>query len=303
MNPGLGICCAGYLPVMAEHTIRLLETPQEMTAVEALQRLVWLGSETDVIPAHMLLAAVHNGGIILGAFDKGDLVGVVFGFPGISNTPAGLQVKHHSHILAVHPDRIGEGIGFDLKRAQRQTVRKQGLELITWTYDPLLSRNAHINIFRLGAVCKTYLRSEYGDMRDGLNAGLPSDRFQVDWWLRSARVKRRLSRPVRAGYKLDHHLAENAVLFEAGSARGNYPLPPQVNKIPKDTRLVVEIPFDFQSLKADDLSLARDWRLATRKIFEAAFAIGTMVMDFVHAGGRSFYILAPKDSIIQELDS
>jgi hypothetical protein len=115
-------------------------------------------------------------------------------------------------------------------------VRKQGLELITWTYDPLLSRNAHINISRLGAVCKTYLRSEYGDMQDGLNAGLPSDRFKVDWWLRSNRVKRRLSHPSRAGYTLDHHLAENAVLFEAVSARGNYPRPPKVDQIPKDKR-------------------------------------------------------------------
>jgi len=303
MNPGLGICYAGYLPVMAEPTIRLLVTPQEMTAVEALQRLVWSGSETDVIPVHMLLAAVHNGGIILGAFDKGDLVGVVFCFPGISNTPAGLQIKHHSHILAVHPDRIGEGIGYNLKRAQRRMVHKQGLELITWTYDPLLSRNAHINITRLGAVCKTYLRSEYGDMQDGLNAGLPSDRFKVDWWLRSNRVKRRLSRPSRAGYTLDHHLAENAVLFEAVSARGNYPRPPKVDQIPKDKRLVVEIPFEFQSLKAADLSLAHDWRMETRKIFEAAFARGYMVMDFVHSGARSFYILAPEDSTMHELDS
>jgi predicted GNAT superfamily acetyltransferase len=288
---------------MAELTIRLLETPQEMTAVEALQRLVWLGSETDVIPAHMLLAACHNGGIILGAFDRDDLVGVVFGFTGFSKTPAGLQIKHHSHILAVHPDRIGEGIGYGLKCAQRRAVRKQGLELITWTYDPLLSRNAHINICRLGAVCKTYLRSEYGDMQDGLNAGLPSDRFQVDWWLRSNRVKRHLSRPSRTGNKLDQHFAVNAVLFEAGSNRGSFPCPPQVNRFPKDTRLVVEIPFDFQSLKAADLSLARDWRLATREIFEAAFARGYLVTDFVHTGARSFYILTPEDPIIQELDS
>jgi predicted GNAT superfamily acetyltransferase len=112
-----------------------------------------------------------------------------------------------------------------------------------------------------------------------------------------------LSRPSRTGNKLDQHFAVNAVLFEAGSNRGSFPCPPQVNRFPKDTRLVVEIPFDFQSLKAADLSLARDWRLATREIFEAAFARGYLVTDFVHTGARSFYILTPEDPIIQELDS
>ncbi len=77
-------------------------------------------------------------------------------------------------------------------------VRHQGLSHITWTYDPLLSRNAQLNIAKLGAVCNTYLQAEYGTLRDGLNAGLPSDRFQVDWWLRSRRVERRLSRRSRA---------------------------------------------------------------------------------------------------------
>jgi len=287
---------------MTELTIRLLETPQEMTAVEGLQRLVWSDSETDVIPAHMLLAAIHNGGIVLGAYDKGDLVGVVFGFPGILKTSTGLRIKHHSHILAVHPDRIGEGIGLDLKRAQRRRVCKQGIDLITWTYDPLLSRNAHINISRLGAVCKTYLRSEYGDMRDGLNAGLPSDRFQVEWWLRSNRVKKRLSRLSRPELKLDLFLADNAVQLEAGFTRGDFPCPPQVKRIPEGSLLVVEIPFDFQSLKTADMSLARNWRLATRKIFEKAFSSGYMVTDFVHAGGRGFYILALEDSPVHGME-
>jgi predicted GNAT superfamily acetyltransferase len=127
---------------MSEWIIRLLETPAEMVAVEALQRLVWPNSETDVIPAHMLLAVVHNGGLALGAFVGEELVGISFGFPGFYTTPDGPRLKHHSHILGTHPAWEGKGIGFALKRAQWQLVRKQGIDRMTWTYDPLFSRSA-----------------------------------------------------------------------------------------------------------------------------------------------------------------
>ncbi len=285
---------------MAEWTIHLLETPEEMAAVEALQRLVWPGSETDVIPAHMLLAAIHNGGLALGAFVGANLVGVSFGFPGIYTTPDGPRLKHHSHILGVHPDWNGKGVGFALKRAQWQMVRKQGLDRITWTYDPLLSRNAHLNISRLGAVCNTYLRSEYGEMRDGLNAGLPSDRFQVDWWLNSKRVERRLSRRSRPALTLDHYRTAAATLLEAYPDRGPAPVPPP--KIPPltGTLLLIEIPSDFMALKAADLPLARDWRFYTREVCEDAFASGYLVTDFVHDKGRSFYVLTHEDSTLQD---
>ena len=106
---------------MPEWTIRLIEKPEEMAAVEALQRLVWPGTETDVIPGHMLLAAVHNGGLVIGAYVEENLVGAVFGFPGFYTTPDGPRLKHHSHILAVRPDWRDKGVGFSLKRSQNTT--------------------------------------------------------------------------------------------------------------------------------------------------------------------------------------
>jgi predicted GNAT superfamily acetyltransferase len=285
---------------MAEFVIRLLDTPQEMTAVEILQRLIWSGSEIDVIPAHMLLAVVHNGGLVLGAFMEDELVGVSFGFPGMYSTPDGPRLKHHSHILGVHPNWNGKRIGFALKRAQWQMVRKQGLDRITWTYDPLLSRNAHLNISRLGAVCNTYLRSEYGEMRDDLNAGLPSDRFQVDWWLRTKRVERRLSHRPRPALTLDHYRTAEATLFEAHKGKGSSPFPPDKTSLVTGTLLLVEIPFDFPSLKVADLPLAHNWLYFTRDFFENAFAAGYLVTDFVHEDKRSFYVLMHEDSTLQD---
>ena len=179
-------------------TIRLIETPEEMRLVEELQRVVWPDSETDVVPLHMLITAVHNGGLVLGAFVEEKMIGFVFGFPGLDTTPDGPRPKHCSHMMGIHPDHRDGGVGFALKRAQWQMVRHQGLDHITWTYDPLLSRNAYLNIAKLGAVCVTYRRSEYGDMRDGLNAGLPSDRFQVDWWINTQRVQKQTGQTSRA---------------------------------------------------------------------------------------------------------
>jgi len=281
-------CC----PIVTDWIIRIIDTPEEMTAVEHLQRLVWAAPDIEIVPKDMLLAAVHNGGLAIGAFVGADLVGVSFGFPGFYPTPDGPRLKHHSHLLAVHPDWSSKGIGFALKRAQWQMVRKQGLDRITWTYDPLLSRNARLNIARLGAVCSTYLRSEYGEMHDRLNAGLPSDRFQVDWWINTERVRRRLSRRSRPTLGLDHYRLAEATLLEA-------PLEPAsaaATPLPGDPSLagpllLIEIPFDFQALKAADLSLARAWRFYTRAVFEQAFAAGYLVTDFIHDQGRSFYVL------------
>jgi predicted GNAT superfamily acetyltransferase len=288
---------------MAEWTIRLLETPEEMTAVEALQRLVWQGSETDIIPAHMLLAVVHNGGLALGAFVGCNLVGGAFGFPGIYTTPDGPRLKHHSHILGVLPEWNGKGIGFALKRAQWQVVRRQGIDRITWTYDLLLSRNAHLNISRLGAVCNIYLRSEYGEMRDSLNFGLPSDRLQVDWWLNSRRVERRLSHRSRPVLTLDHYRKAEATVLEAQTDLGPAPYPPEVTSSLMETLLLVEIPSDFPSLKSNNLPLARDWRFYTREVFEEAFASGYLVTDFVHEKGHSYYVMTREDSTFQDADT
>ena len=128
-------------------------------------------------------------------------------------------------------------------------------------------------------------------MRDGLNAGLPSDRFQVDWWLNTKRVERRLSRRSRPTLTLEHYRLAEATLLEARLDRGPMAYPPEEIFSLIGTLLLVEIPSDFLALKIIDLSLARDWRFYSREVFEKAFAAGYLVTDFVHADGRSFYVL------------
>ncbi|HUE99832.1 MAG TPA: GNAT family N-acetyltransferase [Anaerolineales bacterium] len=284
---------------MPAPVIRVLESPEDMTAVESLQRAVWPGSETDVVPTHMLITAVHNGGLLVGAFADDQLVGFVFGFPGIEFTPDGPRPKHCSHMMGIHPDQRDSGIGFALKRAQWQMVRHQGLDHITWTYDPLLSRNAYLNIAKLGAVCNTYRRSEYGDMRDGLNAGLPSDRFLVDWWINTRRVDRRLSKRARRRLKLDDFSkADLQPLYSLQLRADHLPHPPEHYSPLNGNLTLAEIPTDFSILKDADFLLARDWRFFSRELFETAFAAGYIVTDFVYDQSRSFYVLAHGESTL-----
>ncbi len=334
---------------MTDVRLRMLDSPQAMEQVEDLQREVWPGSETDIVPAHMLLAIQHNGGLVIGAFagegrasvfgqpdpqpaesgaegaglevgPEGEaqegtgsrLVGFVFGFPGLYFTPDGPRPKHASHMLGVHPDYRNRGVGFLLKRAQWQMVRHQGVDRITWTFDPLLSLNAYLNIARLGAVCNTYRRDTYGNMRDGLNDGLPSDRLQVDWWVNTKRVEHRLSKRARGRLDLAHFLPAGArILNPTIPGQQGYPLPGPLPDLDAELLtddgeegkriLLVEIPPDFMKIKQADLDVALSWRLHIRTLLEELFHRGYLVTDFIYlAGGlaRSFYVLIHGESTL-----
>jgi len=290
---------------MSKIDIRLLDTPEEMAAVEKLERLVWPGDETEIVPVHMLRAVTNNGGVLIGAYEGDQLVGFVFGFPGIEETSAGPRPKHASHMAGIHPDYCDRGLGFSLKRAQWQIVRSQGLDHINWTYDPLQSRNAYLNIAKLGAICNIYIPEYYGEMRDSLNVGLPSDRFKVDWWLNTPRVEKRLNQEKRHRLDLAHFTSAGAVIVNPANIREDSFIEPFQDSpsLPASPAplLLVEIHPDFQALKAASPDLALAWRLHTRDIFQALFTNGYIVTDFIFEPGsqpRSFYILSHGESTL-----
>jgi predicted GNAT superfamily acetyltransferase len=284
----------------SEFSIRGLGTIGEARQVEELQRSIWPGSDLEIVPSHLLLTIATNGGILLGAFDGERLVGFVLGFLGVDpQTPdrvAMARLKHCSHMLGVLPDYRDSGIGFQLKCAQRAAALQQGLRLITWTYDPLISRNAHLNFRRLGVVCSLYHRDHYGEMRDGLNIGVPSDRFEVEWWVTSPRVRARLAGR-RKALELAKFIKAGALHLNPPAAGLNgFPRPRQKVAAPAGTLLMVEIPPDFTALKEKDPALALAWRLQSREIFEEVFRLGYLVVDFIFAKeegrSRSLYMLS-----------
>jgi predicted GNAT superfamily acetyltransferase len=267
---------------MTNITIRPITDAAGCTAVEQLQINAWhMDNNLEVVPGHMLLTFHKNGGVLLGAYAGARLVGFVAGFVGLMGNG---RFKHASHMMGIHPDFQGQGIGTRLKLAQRQAVQQQGLDLITWTYDPLEAGNARLNIHKLGAMCNTYIPNLYGQF-EGINAGLPSDRFQVDWQISSAHVKNRLAGQGVVETAVPHHLILNPVV--GGNGR-----PTETPKSPSEARHFVQIPANIQAVKARDLPLALAWRLHTRQLFTDLFTEGYAVTDFVGENGRAFYQLA-----------
>lgn len=235
--------------------IQPLATHAEILAVEQLQRDAWGVPEVDVVPLHMLITPPRHGGLLLGAFDGERLAGFVFGFLGLTSDG---RLKHCSHMAGVHPDYRDQGVGYSLKLAQRDHVLAQDLDLVTWTFDPLETRNATLNFHKLGAICNTYIRNLYGAMRAAINAGPPSDRFEVAWWVRSQRVADRLQGGVIS---------------------------------PASDHLLIEVPANFQTIKHSDMPLAIQWRLRTRQLFEDAFSQGYTVTDLQRHDNRCHYLL------------
>jgi predicted GNAT superfamily acetyltransferase len=253
---------------MAEIEIRVCKTWNECVACEELQYVVWGPPDyREVVPAHLLITAVKNGGLLIGAFEQGKMMGFAFGFLGYDHDAGTLRLKHTSHMLGVLPGIRSQGLGAALKWKQREEALKQGLELMTWTYDPLQAINAHLNLTRLGAIARRYIRDAYGEMTDELNAGIPSDRFEVEWFLTSRRVESLADR------------AESPVLNDARQiyqvtwdAEG-YPFVGEIAEL-AGSELIVEIPADITEIKRRNLALARQWRAWTRETFERAFSAG-----------------------------
>jgi predicted GNAT superfamily acetyltransferase len=250
----------------------------------------------EVLPVHIMVAVPKNGGLLLGAFDGDDLIGYVFGFAGLT---AQGRLKHCSHMMGVVPKYQARGVGYQLKLAQRDHLLARGLDLVTWTYDPLASRNAYLNLGKLGAVCCTYLQDYYGPMTDGLNAGLPPDRLQVDWWIASEHVGQRIQRGRRRGLPQDAFQ-----VIETGRRSDGFLEPVGLRLKPEDAAarridVYVEIPVDYQAIKAVDMDLALQWRLATRQAFKAYFAAGFTAVDFIttvaNCKRRSYYGLQSAD--------
>ncbi len=269
--------------------IRPVTTQEEYHALLELEQRVWSG--VPPMREDILLVVHRNGGLVLGAFDVSDagaerMVGLLFGYVG--RTPAG-KFRHWSHLVGVDAAYRDQHIGYRLKLAQREHVLAQGLDLVAWSYDPLLSRNAHLNVHRLGAVCHTYWRNFYGEMDDALNAGIASDRFEVEWHVSSAHVDRRLARCAE-DTSVSDLVAAGVGIVNPLPADNQAELPGTARALPGE-RVLVRIPGDFHALKRRDLALARAWRERTAEIFEAFFARSYVVTDFLHDAQAGYYLL------------
>ena len=246
-------------------TVRPLRTHAEYRACVALQRATWGERFDDAVPASILGVVQRIGGVSAGAFDEADrMLGFVFGMTGVQDG----RIVHWSDMLAVIPEARDRGVGRMLKSYQRRMAEAVGAEVMYWTYDPLVARNAHLNINVLGARPVEYVRDMYGDTGSVLHAGLGTDRFVVAWPLGPGADRR--SMPDDAEMPDD-----------AGPDGGAL----------SDDLVRVEIPLDIHAVLARDAGRAAAWRAATREALERALALGYRVTGFARDDTHGAYLL------------
>jgi predicted GNAT superfamily acetyltransferase len=278
-----------------------LVTMDGLRGCEYLQQQVWGYADREVVPAAQMRAALHAGALIAGAFLEREHVGFLYGFPALPHEDGLAGVGMHSHMLAVLPEARGMGVGRALKWFQRRWCRGHGMRWISWTFDPLQARNAHLNLERLGAVVHEYQVDFYGVLGGQLSGTLPTDRFVALWWLDHERVERRACR-------------DPAAL--AVAAAGDRPLvtpPPRTPPTPPAGRawalahgaadrpgaaafdlvsseVWLAAPRDVSRLRATDSEAALAWRDAYLSLVPSYLARGFEVRGFVDGA----YVLADR---------
>ena len=255
--------------------IRDLKSIDDLTQLKAVEKEVWGMADEDSLPLTLAIALKAAGNIFVGAFDKDKLVGFAFGFLGREHG----QTTIHSHMLAVLDAYRRLDLGTRLKQAQRERAMAMGVHEMTWTYDPLQSRNAHFNFSKLGVVSDLYRVDFYGPETSSVLHRNGTDRLWVRWILNSRRVRDRLagkSTSARAETIDAMRLLVPLVRFDPSGKPARADLAESLGR----QRLSIEIPGDILEVERTDMGLAREWRDATRWAFREAMKAGFLVAEF-----------------------
>jgi len=261
-----------------------ITTPADLDELQRaadLWQSVWSREGEPLVPAEILRALTHAGNYLGVARVDGRVAGALLGFFGAHEEDGTAAVDRlHSHILGVDPRDRSRGVGFALKLHQRAWALQRGLRLMNWTYDPLVRRNGHFNLVKLGAAGVDYLVDFYRPMPDAINGGDHSDRILVEWDLTAVSLD---DLPVAAG--VDEWLRRGAVIALEAAADGR----PARRGAAEDARAVLcATPPDIVELRRTDLAGAHEWRMALRETLLAAFADGMRLVAMARGG---WYVL------------
>jgi predicted GNAT superfamily acetyltransferase len=268
--------------------IRLARDRADFDSCVQLQKAVWGLADLEVTGAIQLIATTHAGGTLhVAETAGGQPVGFAYAFPALRGGVAHL----HSDMLAVLPEYQKRGVGVRLKWAQRDEALARGVTLITWTFDPLQARNAHLNLRRLGAVATEFFENFYGITTSSLHHGRPTDRLLVRWELTSPRVAAlQASGEPPPTVPTPDHPRINDVKWQAG-----WPVCSEPRLDLEDKALLLEIPPDVDILSAAAPRVADDWHGKLRRSLQEYFRRGYVASDFAptQEGGRRrpFYVL------------
>jgi len=268
-------------------TIRPLLTIPEFREVIALEQEIWGASvPEDAVGVPLFVATLKRGAILLGAYDGSRLVGFVFSFPGLKDG----RPMQWSHMLGVRKDYRATGIGRELKLEQRRRSLAMGIDLMEWTFDPLVAVNARLNFRRLGVVVEEYVVNAYGESASPLHLGAPTDRFIAHWQMRSPRVAAVLG---GAGAPAGGDAWADVPRVDDVGHRDGWLVCAGLDLAREEPELAVAIPPGFIDMLEHRPDLAHAWRMATREIFTTYLSKGYRVVDFMFEPGadRGTYLL------------
>ena len=258
-------------------SIRDLEDPEEIGEASRLFDQVWaVTNSPSLLPDNLARALSHAGSCFAAAFAGRDMVGAVLGFVGFRG-----GAHLHSHVLGVLPTAERAGVGFALKQHQRAWALNHGLDLVSWTFDPLVRRNAYFNLSKLGAELSEYHIDFYGQMNDGLNAGDESDRAVVRWQLNS-------SRAVAAGQQRLEEPDIPSLISDGGTIVLDENSEEPIFSDVRGDVLLCRIPKDIVALRQTNPDLALEWRKALRDSLGAAISDGYLATGITRSG---WYVL------------
>ncbi|WFO75946.1 hypothetical protein J4526_03615 [Desulfurococcaceae archaeon MEX13E-LK6-19] len=259
-----------------------------------VQLRIWgMPDYSEAVTYHMIIAAHRNGGVVLGAFEKdtGKAVGVIYGVPAYKDG----MIYVYSHLAGVVPEYRFKGLGYEMKLIQRKIALEKGYRLIKWTYDPMQSANAYFNICKFGVVVRKFYEDYYGELQDEINRGMPSDRFEAEWWISSRRVEKVLAGEVKHP-SLNDLLEHGAYLVNNVVFEDNIPRIEEYSLSSSSDLVLVEIPGSLDEIRKKSRELVLDWRMKLRRIFnyylnEMGYIV-TWFISFVENNvRRSYYVL------------
>lgn len=251
-------------------SIERLVSMKSLHQMQQVEEEVW---QMSANPVHQTYTASKNGGVLLGAFDGAKMIGFLYSFAGFNGSHSYLC----SHMLGILPDYRKIGLGKQMKRKQAEIARELGYTMITWTFDPLESRNAYLNLHKLGATGVYYKQNYYGSMHDQLNQGLPTDRIQIEWYINET------------ASVLNPKVDANRILIDTNEK--GIPVSKWDSFTSDKDAWFVAIPENFQSLKRTNIELAIKWRQLTSEGFQFLFDQGYKAKDLVRDQSRqvSYY--------------
>lgn len=296
-------CDREFLLTAESIRIKSLHTLEEMKLIVGLQDAIWTYGRPGAAfpyPDRCLFEFAESGGLIGAAFKHTAPIG--FSAAWLGRDRSTNRDYLHSQLVGVVDAYRNSGVGYQLKLHQRDYARAMKLELIKWTFDPLKTRNANLNLRKLGGVIRNYTSNYYGNLQSIFNKGLATDRFWVEWYVDSSRVESRIAtEQQQAKARTDSTITQTKLGASGFKELCGFDLDAS------DAELFVEVPDNLETILENDVGLAKSWQQGLRRIFSRYFERGYILTDLFRFGSddpRIFYKLenASLTSILDKTD-